>query len=75
MKSVLIQNFSGLYFSAFGLNKERYGVSLRIHPECGKIRTRKTPNTNTFHVVNIMEGIRTDLNIYDEAFLQKQLAA
>ena len=26
-------------------------VSLRIQSECGKIRTRKTPNTDTFHAV------------------------
>ena len=29
--SVRIQSFSGQYFPAFGLNKERYSVSLRIH--------------------------------------------
>ena len=29
--------FSGLYFPAFGLNTERYGVSLRIQSKCGKI--------------------------------------
>ena len=33
--------FSSLYFPAFGLNRERYGLSLRIQSECGKIRTRK----------------------------------
>ena len=33
--------FSGLYIPAFGLNKERYSVSLRIQSECGKIRTKK----------------------------------
>ena len=33
--------FSGTYFLAFGLNTERYSVSLRIQSECGKIRTRK----------------------------------
>ena len=33
--------FSGPYFPAFGLNTERYGVSLRIQSECGKMRTRK----------------------------------
>ena len=33
--------FSSPYFPAFGLNTERYGVSLRIQSECGKIRTRK----------------------------------
>ena len=32
---------SGPYCPAFGLNKERYEVSLRIQSECGKIRTRK----------------------------------
>ena len=28
-----------------------YEVSLRIHSECGKIRTRKTPHLDTFHAV------------------------
>ena len=32
---------SGPYFSAFGLNTERYFVSLRIQSKSGKIRTRK----------------------------------
>ena len=31
---------SGPYFPAFGLNTERYGVSLRIQSEYRKIRTR-----------------------------------
>ena len=26
--------------------------------ECGKIRTRKTPNTNTFHAVSVLKTIR-----------------
>ena len=30
------------YFPGFGLNTERYGVSLRIQSEYGKMRTRKT---------------------------------
>ena len=33
--------FSGPYFPAFGLNEERYSVSLRIQSECAKIWTRK----------------------------------
>ena len=33
--------FPGPYFPAFGLNTERYEVSLRIQSEYGKIRTRK----------------------------------
>ena len=35
--------FSGPYFPAFGLNTERYRVE--------KIRTRKTPNMDTFQAV------------------------
>ena len=41
------------YFPAFGLSTERYGVSSRIQSECGKIRTRKTPNMDTFHSVRV----------------------
>ena len=48
VKSVCIRNFSGPYFPVFGLNTEKYEVSLRIQSECGKTRTRKTPNTDTF---------------------------
>ena len=40
-----------MYFLAFGLNTERYLVSLHIQSECGKIRTRKTPNMDTFYAV------------------------
>ena len=38
-------------FFGFGMNTERYGVSLRIQPECGKMRTRVTPNTDTLRSV------------------------
>ena len=51
VKSVPIRIFSGLYFPTFGLNTERYSASPRIQSECGKIRTRKTPNTDTFWAV------------------------
>ena len=51
VKSVHIPSFSGPYFPAFGLNTVRYSVVLRIKSECGKIRTRKTWNTDTFHTV------------------------
>ena len=43
--------FSGPYFRAFGPNTERYFVSLRIQPECGKIRTRKNSVLDTSHTV------------------------
>ena len=51
MKSVRIRSFFGPYFPSFWLNTERYGVSLRIQSECRKMRTRKTPNTDTFQAV------------------------
>ena len=41
-------------FPAFGLNMEIYCVNLRIQSKCGKIRTRRTTNTNTFYAVNIL---------------------
>ena len=47
------KSFSGPYFPAFGPKMERYGVSLCIQPKCGKIRTRKSPNTDTFSAVHI----------------------
>ena len=49
VKSFRIRRFLVRIFP--GLNMERYGVSLRIQSKCGKICTRKTPNTDTFHVV------------------------
>ena len=51
IKSVRIRSYSGPYFPAFGLNTERHGVFLSIQSECGKIRTRITPNTVTFNLV------------------------
>ena len=41
MKSVQIRDFSGPFFLTFGLNTERYSVSLHIQSQCGKIRIRK----------------------------------
>ena len=40
-----------------GLNTERRGLSLCLQSKCGKIRSRKTPNTDTFHaVISAMRG-------------------
>ena len=36
-----IRSYSGQYFPAFGLNTERYFISLCIQSEYGKIRTRE----------------------------------
>ena len=40
VKSVQIRSYFWSVFSGFGLNTERYKVSLRIHSECEKMRTR-----------------------------------
>ena len=48
LRSVRIRSYSGLYFPSFGLNTEKYIVSLRIRAEYGKIRTTITFNTDTF---------------------------
>ena len=50
IKSVRIRSYSGLHFPAFGLNTE----TLHIQSECGKMQTRITLNTDTFHVVLII---------------------
>ena len=38
LKIVRIRSYYTPYFTAFGLNLERYGVSLRIQSKCGKTR-------------------------------------
>ena len=48
LRRVRIRSYSGLYFPSFGLNTEKYIVSLRIQAEYGKIRTTITLNTDTF---------------------------
>ena len=53
VKSVRIRSYFGPHFLAFELNTERYSVSLRIKSECGKMRTKITPNADTFHAVKI----------------------
>ena len=50
------QSCSGPYFSIFRLSTERYGVSLGFQSEWGKMLTRITPNTDTFHAVTILES-------------------
>ena len=45
------------HFAAFGLNTERYSVCLRIQSEFGKIRTRITPNTDTFYAA-MVRGVK-----------------
>ena len=51
IKSVRIRSYSGPHFPTFGLDRDKCSVSLRIQSECRKMRTRITPNTDTFHAV------------------------
>ena len=51
IKSVRFRSYSGPHFPVFGLNTESYGVSLRIQSKYGKMRTRTTPNADTFRAV------------------------
>ena len=51
MKSVRIRNFSSPFFPAFRLNMERYEVFLCIQSKWGKMLTRKSPKTDSFHAV------------------------
>ena len=55
VKSVCVRSHSGPHFSAFRLNMERYSVPLCIQSKCGKMRTRVTPNTDTFDAVLCIE--------------------
>ena len=69
VKGVRIRSYSGPHFLAFGLNTERYGVSLHIQSKCGKMRTRITPNADTFYTVidlwlkPILREMRVDIPI------------
>ena len=51
VKSVPIWSYSGPHYPTFRRNTKRYGISLLIQSECGKMRTKITSNTNNFHAV------------------------
>ena len=51
VKSVSVWSYTGSYFPGFRLNTERYQLYLRIQSESRKIRSRITPNRDTFHLV------------------------
>ena len=61
MKSVRIWRFSGPYFPAFGLNMEIYSVNLRIQSKFRKVRTRKTPNMDTFYSISSIKYKKTTI--------------
>ena len=63
-----MQSYFGPYFPPFGLNTARYEVSLSIQCKCGKIRTKITPNTDTFHVLNVIDLSPTKAAINKKLF-------
>ena len=56
------------FWSVFSRNRIEYSVSLRIESECGKIRTRKTPNTDTIYtvvvIILLLATKRDDQNVF-----------
>ena len=74
MKSVRIRSYSGQHFPSFGLNTERCSISVRIQFKCGEIRTRITPNTDTFYTVHgafMKVSIKNPLRRYFLSFVLK----
>ena len=61
VNSARIWSFSGPCFPAIKLNTERYSVFSDIQPEYEKIRSRKSPNTDTFDAVLIARIWRTEV--------------
>ena len=57
VKNVHFQSFSGPYFPAVRLNTDIYSVNLHIQSGCRKIRTKKTPNMDTFHAVQVYSNM------------------
>ena len=47
----ILQKYENSVQQTLKRDMERYGVSLRIQSECGKIRTRITSNTDAFYAV------------------------
>ena len=55
--------YSEFLWSVFSRMRAEYGeilVSLRIQPGCGKIRTIKTPNTDTFYAVLFIHTLQVE---------------
>ena len=57
IKKIRIRRFFDRYFPTFGLKTEIYKINHSIQSKWGKIRTRKTPNTDKFYSVAIITTI------------------
>ena len=56
-----IWSISGPHFPTFGLNTEIYSANLRIQSKWRKMRARKTPNTDNFHVVTLSRTLEPNI--------------
>ena len=74
VKSVCIRSYSGLHFPPFRVNTKRYG-DFRIQSKCRKMRTRTTPNMDTFHAVNNLRHERVNALITGTSKLHVGLVA
>ena len=72
VKSVRILSYSGPDFPAFGLNTDRYFVSLHIPPECGKMRQRITPNMDNFQAVATLAKFIDQYKIFKDETLARK---
>ena len=65
--------FSSPYFSAFGLNMEKYGVALRIPSDCGKIPTGKNSVFGHFYAMSFPKNTYGGLLLFLSLFLSLQI--
>ena len=57
VKCVRIPRFPCPHFCTFWRNIEIYRVHIRIQSECGKVRTRKSANEETFYTVHMNKHV------------------
>ena len=74
IKNFNFEDIVSTYFLAFGLTTEGYSVSLHIESKCGKMRTRITPNMDTFHVLKkFCVKLKSDTCIQTRRILQNKI--
>ena len=74
IKNSNFEDIVSTYFLAFGLTTEGYSVSLYIQSKCGKMRTRITPNMDTFDVLKkFCVKLKTDTCIQTRRILQNKI--
>ena len=70
-----LEYFHNIYTRITAWKVSVFGVFLvRIQPKCGKIRTRKTPNTNTIHAVDFCRRSKIRLTYIFWTFLEVHLS-